>query len=106
MIPGSNTRGLAVNWNLPHWENWDDPSLAGASEFLVQFAETRRAYGLTSSEGVLAMRRILNGSEPQVIVSTQDFQALIDEQKNASGGEMLNQLKPARSFGKRRASFI
>lgn len=94
----SKTLTVAVNWNLPQWENWQEASLAAAPEFQAQFAEMRKAYGLTPLEGVEALRRILNGAQPQVIVSTQDFQALIDTQKIAAESNLLDQLKPARSF--------
>ncbi|MGA9994163.1 MAG: beta-ketoacyl synthase N-terminal-like domain-containing protein [Pyrinomonadaceae bacterium] len=94
----SHTLTVAVNWNLPQWENWQESSLAAAPEFLAQFAEMRKTYGLTTQEGVDAVMRILKGTQPQVVVSTQDFQALIDAQKTAAGSDFLDQLKPARSF--------
>jgi acyl transferase domain-containing protein len=93
------TPTLAVNWNLPHWENWQEGALAGAVEFQTQFAEMRQAYGLTSEEGVEAVRRMIDGSHPQVVVSTQDFQALMDAQKRVAAGDLLDQLKSARASG-------
>jgi acyl transferase domain-containing protein len=95
----SKTLTVAVNWHLPQWENWQESALAGASEFLVQFALMRKAYGLSPSDGAEAVRRILEGSEPQVVVSTQDFQALIDAQKTAAASDLLDQLKGARANG-------
>jgi acyl transferase domain-containing protein len=101
------TLTVAVNWNLPQWENWQEAALAGASEFQVQFAEMRRAYGITPDEGARALRRILKGQQSQVIVSTQDFQALIEAQKTAAASDLLDGLKSARlsggADGKRRA---
>jgi acyl transferase domain-containing protein len=94
----SETMTVAVNWNLPQWENWQEASLAAAPEFQAQFAEMRKTYGLTPEEGVEALRRILEATQPQVIVSTQDFQALIDAQKIAAGSDLLDQLKPKRPF--------
>ncbi len=91
----SRTLTVAVNWNLPHWENWQEEALAGASEFQTQFAEMRKAYGLTPEEGVDAVRRIIEGSQPQVVVSTQDFQALMDAQKQVAASDVLDQLKSA-----------
>jgi acyl carrier protein/NAD(P)-dependent dehydrogenase (short-subunit alcohol dehydrogenase family) len=93
------TLTLAVNWNLPHWENWQEAALAGASEFQTQFAEMREAYGLTTGEGVAAVRRMIEGAQPQVIVSTQDFQALMDAQKQVAASDLLDQLKSARVSG-------
>ncbi|HEV2707210.1 MAG TPA: SDR family oxidoreductase [Pyrinomonadaceae bacterium] len=93
------TLTLAVNWNLPHWENWQEAGLAGASAFQTQFAEMREAYGVTAEEGVEAVRRILESSHPQVVVSTQDFQALLEAQKQVAASDLLDQLKPARVPG-------
>ncbi len=41
----------------------------------------RDAYGITPAEGVEIFARILSGAQPQVIVSTQDFQTLIEQQR-------------------------
>jgi len=89
---------VAINWNLPHWENWQESFVAGASDFQAEFAKVRKAYGLSPEEGAEAVRRILFNSEPQIIVSTQDFQALVDAQKTAAADDLLDQLQPARSF--------
>jgi acyl carrier protein len=62
-------------------------------EFQAQFAETREAYGIKLDEGVELFRHLLSNSQPQVIVSTQDFQALIDEQQRAAGMSLLEQLQ-------------
>ena len=96
--PTDVTLTVAVNWNLPQWEDWQQSSVVGASEFQAQFAQMRKAYGLTPEEGAEAARRILFGSQPQIIVSTQDFEALIDAQQTAAAGDLLDQLQPARSF--------
>ena len=89
---------VAINWNLPHWENWQESSIAGASDFQAEFDKVRKAYGLSQEEGAEAVRRILFNSEPQIIVSTQDFQALVDAQKRAAADDLLDQLQPTRSF--------
>ncbi|HKG11820.1 MAG TPA: type I polyketide synthase, partial [Pyrinomonadaceae bacterium] len=93
------TLTVSVNWNLPHWEDWQEAGLAGAPEFQAQFAEMRRAYGLTHADGVGAVLRIIEGTQPQVVVSTQDFQALMDAQRHAAAGDLLDRLKSARASG-------
>jgi acyl transferase domain-containing protein len=90
--PSDETLTVAVNWNLPQWEDWQS-SIAGAPEFQAQFAQVRKDFGITPEEGAAAVRRILSGQLPQVIVSTQDFQALIDSQK-AAADDLLDQLQP------------
>jgi acyl transferase domain-containing protein len=86
------TLTVAVNWNLPQWEDWQS-SIAGAPEFQAQFARVRKDYGIKPEEGAAAVRRILSGRLPQVIVSTQNFQALINAQM-AAANDLLEQLQP------------
>ncbi|HLM57757.1 MAG TPA: beta-ketoacyl synthase N-terminal-like domain-containing protein [Pyrinomonadaceae bacterium] len=93
------TLTVAVNWNLPHWEDWQGSAPAMPSEFQTQLAEMREAYGLTHEEGVGAVRRIVEGPHPQVVVSTQDFQSLMDAQKQTAAGDLLDQLRSARVAG-------
>jgi acyl carrier protein len=88
----------AINWNLPQWEDWHGASAAGADEFQALFAEQIRAYGISVEEGVEAVGRILSGSQPQVVVSTQDFQALIDAQKTAAESNLLDRLTAGGDF--------
>jgi len=89
---GSNFT-VSIDWHVPQWETWQEASLASVPEFQAQFAETREAYGIKLAEGVELFRRLLSGSQPQVIVSTQDFQALIEEQQRAAGTSLLDQLE-------------
>src|SRR5262249_53563291 len=74
---------VSIDWHVPQWETWQEESLASVPEFQAQFAETRATYGIKLDEGVKLFRYLLSNSQPQVIVSTQDFQALIDEQQRA-----------------------
>jgi acyl transferase domain-containing protein len=84
---------VSIDWHVPQWETWQEEALASVPEFQAQFAETRAAYGIKLDEGVELFRRLLSGSQPQVIVSTQDFQALIDEQQRAASMSVLDQLQ-------------
>lgn len=84
---------VSIDWHVPQWETWQEESLASVPEFQAQFAETRAAYGIKLDEGVALFRQLLSMSQPQVIVSTQDFQALIDEQQRAASTSVLDQLQ-------------
>jgi acyl carrier protein len=94
---GGDKFTVSIDWHVPQWETWQEASLASVPEFQAQFAETREAYGVKLAEGVEVFRRILSGSTPQVIVSTQDFQAIIDEQQSAVGTSVLDQLETNRT---------
>jgi acyl transferase domain-containing protein/acyl carrier protein len=84
---------VSIDWHVPQWETWQEESLASVPEFQAQFAETRAAYGIKLAEGVEVFRRLVSSSQPQVIVSTQDFQTLVDEQQRAAGVSVLDQLQ-------------
>jgi acyl transferase domain-containing protein/acyl carrier protein len=97
---GDETLTVAINWNLPQWENWQDSTLAGAADLQAQFAAAREAYGVSLQEGVETVARILTVSHAQVVVSPQDFQALIEaqrQQQSAMGNSLLDHFKSARS---------
>lgn len=66
--------------------------MASVPEFQAQFAAAREAYGIKLSEGVEAFRRILATSQPQVVVSTQNFRAFMEEQQAAQATSLLDQL--------------
>ena len=83
----------SVNWHLPQWETWQESLLASVPEIQAQFAETRAQFGLTLAEGVEAFRRVLSSSQPQVIVSAQDFRAVIAAQQSAAGTNLLDELQ-------------
>ena len=84
---------VSIDWHVPQWETWQEASLASMPEFQAQFAEAREAYGIKLAEGVELFRYVLFGSPPQVVISTQDFQAFIDEQQRAAGTSLLQQLE-------------
>lgn len=90
----------SINWHLPQWETWQESLMASVPELQMQFAETRETLGLTLADGVEAFRRILSGSQAQVIVSAQDFRALIAEQQAAAGTNLLDQLQATASTGR------
>jgi acyl transferase domain-containing protein/acyl carrier protein len=92
-----DTFTVSIDWHVPQWETWQEASLASVPEFQVQFAEALEAYGIKLAEGVEVFGHLLSWSLPQVIVSTQDFQALIEKQQSAAGTSLLDQLETNRA---------
>lgn len=92
-----DTFTVSIDWHVPQWETWQEASLASVPEFQAQFAEALEAYGVKLAEGVELFRHFLSGSLPQIIVSTQDFQAVIEEQQRAAGTSVLDQLETNRA---------
>jgi acyl transferase domain-containing protein/acyl carrier protein len=92
---------VSIDWNMPQWEDWKASLAISIPEIEAQIEQTREIYGIKLSEGVDAFNRILSGAGPlaQVIVSTQDFQALIDKQKTSIAESLLEQTGRRRQSG-------
>ncbi|MEH2082693.1 MAG: beta-ketoacyl synthase N-terminal-like domain-containing protein [Nostoc sp.] len=91
----ADTVTRSINWGL-----WNDLGMAVAVEARhQQITGEELTTGMTSEEGVEAFRRILHSSTvPQVIVSTQDFQAMIQLQESPKSlEERLVQVSRAKS---------
>jgi len=86
---------IVINWGTSQWENWQQP-LSGSAEMPAQLKQAQEMYGITVQEGVDAIRRILSNPLPQVVVSTQDFQALLDQQNAFSASSLLEELEKSR----------
>jgi hypothetical protein len=87
---------IVINWGTSHWENWQQPLMSGPAEMQAQLKQAQETYGITVQEGVDAFRRILSNPLPQVVVSTQDFQALLDQQNAFSASSFLEELEKSR----------
>lgn len=90
------TRVVAINWRLPHWEDWGEHPAAGNSVMRAEFAEVRADFGIGLAEGVEAFERIMSSLQSQIIVSTQEFPALMEQQKSLNKWALHNQLETRR----------
>jgi acyl transferase domain-containing protein/acyl carrier protein len=75
------TRVVAIDWRLPQWEDWGELPAAGNATMRTEFAEVRADFGINPGEGAEAFERVILSSQPQIIVSTQEFPALLEQQK-------------------------
>jgi acyl transferase domain-containing protein/acyl carrier protein len=98
------TRVVSINWRLPHWEGWDELPAVGNSAMRAEFAEVRADFGIGLAEGVEAFERIMASSQSQIIVSTQEFPALLERQKHLDQSARL-EAREAR-HGKARTSIV
>ncbi|MEW6738053.1 MAG: KR domain-containing protein, partial [Acidobacteriota bacterium] len=85
---------VSINWSIAQWENWSAVSMANATEAQTQFEQIRDRYGITVDEGIEVFRRIISIAEPlpQIIASTQDFQAIIAQQQTSTASSFLELL--------------
>lgn len=69
---------IAIDWGEWQWNAWEG-GLAGYDEHTQTFLrEHRQRFGITFEEGMEALMRMLAAGFPQVVVSPQDIQAVIE----------------------------
>lgn len=72
---------IALDWGEWQWNAWSE-GLAGYDEATrAFFEENRRRFGISFAEGVQVLQRVLQAPLPQVMVCTQDIQALVQLSK-------------------------
>lgn len=67
----------AVNWGEWQWNSWEETLDGFGDSVQAFFKENRARFGITSEEGGEALARVLERPLSQLIVSTQDFPALL-----------------------------
>lgn len=98
-VPG--TRVVSVNWGEWTWNGWKE-GLEGYDPVLRQFFEENRSrFGISFDEGWRALLRILRGDEPQVVVTTQDFRAMVELSRRYTVEDVRNAAQSMRSDGNR-----
>ncbi|TPG75975.1 acyltransferase domain-containing protein [Brevibacillus laterosporus] len=70
---------VAINWGMWKNDNWIHSQTGMPSEIKMHMEQLQEKYGITASEGVQVMNRILTSDFSQVIVSTQDIHSAIHE---------------------------
>ncbi|HJT56095.1 MAG TPA: SDR family NAD(P)-dependent oxidoreductase, partial [Ktedonobacteraceae bacterium] len=97
---------VAINWSEWQWNAWES-GMAGLGEAVQSyFKENRRKYGLAFEEGIEALLRILSQPLPQVVVSTQDFHAVVEMNSSLTATAVLQraqQAQPAKAIHARPA---
>lgn len=86
-------RVIAIDWGEWQWNAWAagldgyDPAV---QEF---FIENRRRIGISFEEGAEALTRVLAQRFPHIVVSTQQFHALIEASKDFTSATVLQQAR-------------
>jgi acyl carrier protein len=82
-------RVVALDWGTAHWDRWEGASGAGFEALMARLREIQASVGITVEEGIEALGRALATGEPQIVVSTEDLDALIDQAASASVTDFL-----------------
>ena len=69
---------IAIGWGEWEWSAWEDAMSGYDLETQAFLRERRRLFGIRFEEGAEAFRRILSRRISNVIVSTQDFQSVVE----------------------------
>jgi NAD(P)-dependent dehydrogenase (short-subunit alcohol dehydrogenase family) len=98
---GGSTRIVAINWGEWRWNAWDD-TLAGLDEATRGFLRANRErIGIRFEEGWQALLTALDRPEPQLIVSSQDFPALMDATSKLTARALLGAVGEGHRSGER-----
>ncbi|ARV60173.1 hypothetical protein BZZ01_17430 [Nostocales cyanobacterium HT-58-2] len=88
---------VSINWDWWQGNNWADSLMSSVPESQAEFKQMRERYGISFAEGVDAFSRILSTKLPQVVVSTQNLQTVINQFKSCTtpiSSEESEQSKP------------
>ncbi|MDH3600478.1 MAG: acyltransferase domain-containing protein [Candidatus Tectomicrobia bacterium] len=88
---------IAIDWSVWHWDDHFEQLAAGVPQLQDGIKLLREAYGITPDEVGEAFERILSSAQPQIIVSTQDLETLIEQQNTVTSTNVGNQLETVRS---------
>ncbi|NMG06756.1 type I polyketide synthase [Brasilonema sp. UFV-L1] len=84
---------VSINWDWWQGNSWSNKLMLIVPEIQEQFNQVLEKYGITFEEGVDAFSRILSTKLPQVVVSTQNLQTVIDKFKIFAGSLSLEKLE-------------
>src|SRR5579875_3590105 len=80
---------VAINWSEWQWNAWESGMAALGEDVQAYFRENRRKFGIAFEEGTEALQRVLARSLPQVVVSTQDFSAIVTMNASLTAATIL-----------------
>jgi non-ribosomal peptide synthase protein (TIGR01720 family) len=76
-----------------NWDAWQQVGMSAKATLQANLTEEALKDAIMPEEGVAALGRILNSSFPQVIVSTRDFNYVIEESETSTASNYLEQLE-------------
>jgi len=82
-------RVTCLDWGTAHWDRWQTPTGAGSEALEEQLREIQSSVGITVEEGIEALHRSLGLEVPQIIVSPQDLEELVEQAATASAADIL-----------------
>jgi len=90
---GEKCAVVAVNWGEWQWNAWDEGLSGYDMDTQTFFRENRARFGIHFEEGTEVLSRILGTRLSQVVVSTQDFNAMVRLARHFTAARILNQME-------------
>ncbi|MFD2169308.1 type I polyketide synthase [Tumebacillus lipolyticus] len=84
----SGRRAFSLDFSIWKWETWQEEQMVGNPNVFAHMKQMREENGMTQSEGMAALTAVLNSSLSQVIISTQDLQAVLENQQAYTMGAL------------------
>lgn len=82
---------VAIDWGEWQWNAWEAGLTGYDTQIQTFLKENRRKFGIAFEEGSEALKRVLATGLSQVIVSTQNFPALVAESKRLTAAYAVEQ---------------
>jgi acyl transferase domain-containing protein/acyl carrier protein len=92
-------RTIGINWSVWSWDDGQDELMAGIPAMQEQIRHIRDAYGVTADEAIDAFARVMTQRLPQIIVSTQNFPAIMVQASQLTAANALEQMEKLRQSG-------
>ncbi|MEG4342101.1 SDR family NAD(P)-dependent oxidoreductase [Microcoleus sp. A003_D6] len=87
---------VSINWDWWQWDSWQDALLSFEPQMQASFKQMREKYGITFQEGIEALGHILSCQLPQVVVSTRNLQAVIEQHEDFDLTTLLEKSQKSR----------
>jgi acyl carrier protein/short-subunit dehydrogenase len=95
-LRGRGRTTISINWGEWLWDAWQ-AGLQGFDQHIQEyFKANRQRYGISFEEGQEALERIAASGRHRVVVSTREFNRMVEESRGYTARRMLEQLQQAR----------
>lgn len=93
---------VAIDWGEWQWDAWDAGLEGYPPEAQAYFRERRQQFGISFTEGMEALRRILCERLAQVVVCTEDFPAMLERNQQTSIATIIEEIQAFRQSQRQR----
>ena len=89
----SGVRVVTIDWDIWRWDDRQESFVPQIPEIQRQLRLLRQNFGIGLSDALEAVERALASGLPEVVVSMQDFKAIIAKQSSYSAAGLIEQME-------------